>query len=126
MPIFVYILPTGELRGGAWVVFDTSINPDCIEMYADQSSSGGILEANATKNVKYKPDQIYKTMHRLDNIISKSDHLLAELDAISREDKSIKSSSSIDLQAISDLENEIRSREKFLFDSYDKVSNALF
>lgn len=25
-PVFVYILPNGELRGGAWVVLDPSIN----------------------------------------------------------------------------------------------------
>jgi acetyl-CoA carboxylase / biotin carboxylase 1 len=25
-PVFVYIVPNGELRGGAWVVVDPSIN----------------------------------------------------------------------------------------------------
>jgi acetyl-CoA carboxylase/biotin carboxylase 1 len=27
-PVFVYIIPNGELRGGAWVVLDPSINPN--------------------------------------------------------------------------------------------------
>lgn len=27
-PAFVYIVPNGELRGGAWVVLDPSINAD--------------------------------------------------------------------------------------------------
>ncbi|KAI9599530.1 acetyl-CoA carboxylase [Syncephalis fuscata] len=43
-PIFVYIIPNGELRGGAWVVLDPTINPDYMEMYADEASRAGILE----------------------------------------------------------------------------------
>ena len=37
-PVFIYILPNGELRGGAWVVVDPTINPEMMEMYADQES----------------------------------------------------------------------------------------
>ena len=37
-------MPGGELRGGAWVVVDTSINEQFMEMYADETSRGGILE----------------------------------------------------------------------------------
>lgn len=33
-PVFVYLPPNGELRGGAWVVVDPSINPSQMEMYA--------------------------------------------------------------------------------------------
>ena len=36
--------PRGELRGGAWVVVDPTINPDMMELYADETSRGGILE----------------------------------------------------------------------------------
>ena len=43
-PVFVYIPPFGDLRGGAWVVIDYNINPDCIEMYADETSHAGVLE----------------------------------------------------------------------------------
>ena len=32
-PVFVYIPPEGELRGGSWVVVDPKINPDVMEMY---------------------------------------------------------------------------------------------
>ena len=32
-PVFVYIPPAGELRGGAWVVVDSTINSACMEMY---------------------------------------------------------------------------------------------
>ncbi len=31
-PVFVYIPPKAELRGGAWVVVDPTINPDMMEM----------------------------------------------------------------------------------------------
>ena len=37
-PILVYIPPNGELRGGAWVVVDPTINEEYMEMYADQES----------------------------------------------------------------------------------------
>lgn len=35
-PVFIYLPPHGELRGGAWVVVDPTINPDHMEMYADK------------------------------------------------------------------------------------------
>lgn len=65
-PVFVYIPPGGELRGGAWVVLDTLINPSKIEMYADRNSRGGVLEPEGTVDVKYRRRNIVKTMHRLD------------------------------------------------------------
>ena len=37
-PIMVYIPPNGELRGGAWVVVDPTINQAKMEMYADEES----------------------------------------------------------------------------------------
>lgn len=43
-PIIVYIPPYGELRGGAWAVWDAQINPRHMEMYADLDARGGVLE----------------------------------------------------------------------------------
>ena len=37
-PIMIYIPPYAELRGGAWVVVDPTINPTHMEMYADELS----------------------------------------------------------------------------------------
>ena len=34
-PVLVYIPPYAEVRGGAWVVIDPTINPHFMEMYAD-------------------------------------------------------------------------------------------
>lgn len=37
-PALVYIPPHAELRGGSWVVIDSTINPLHVELYADQES----------------------------------------------------------------------------------------
>lgn len=42
-PIFVYLPPYAELRGGAWVVVDPTINQKCMEMYADERSRLAML-----------------------------------------------------------------------------------
>ncbi|KAK2795555.1 acetyl-coenzyme-A carboxylase [Onygenales sp. PD_10] len=65
-PIFVYIPPFGELRGGSWVVIDPTINPDQMEMYADEESRGGVLEPEGIVNIKYRRDKQLDTMARLD------------------------------------------------------------
>ena len=53
-PLFIYLPPRAELRGGAWVVLDTTINADQIEMYADSAARGGVLEPEGT--VEVRPD----------------------------------------------------------------------
>ncbi|KAJ6164119.1 Acetyl-CoA carboxylase [Penicillium chermesinum] len=65
-PIFVYIPPFGELRGGSWVVVDPTINPEQMEMYADEDSRGGVLEPEGIVNIKYRRDKQLDTMARLD------------------------------------------------------------
>ncbi|KAF2069876.1 hypothetical protein CYY_008806 [Polysphondylium violaceum] len=65
-PVFVYIPPGGELRGGAWVVLDSTINLEMMEMYAAQDSRGGVLEPNGIVEIKYRDPDLIKTMHRLD------------------------------------------------------------
>lgn len=65
-PVYMYIPPHGELRGGSWVVVDPTINQEKMEMYADPDSRGGILEPAGITEVKFRvPDQL-KLMHRLD------------------------------------------------------------
>lgn len=75
-PVFVYIPRGAELRGGAWVVLDTLINPNAIEMYADTTARGGVLEPEGTVDVKYRRREILKTMHRLDPELKKLDQEL--------------------------------------------------
>eukprot|EP01064_Diplonema_japonicum_P032971 TRINITY_DN6371_c0_g3_i1.p1 TRINITY_DN6371_c0_g3~~TRINITY_DN6371_c0_g3_i1.p1 ORF type:complete len:2233 (+),score=716.26 TRINITY_DN6371_c0_g3_i1:57-6755(+) len=65
-PVTVYIPPHGELRGGAWVVVDPTINKKCIEMYADPTARGGVLEPSGIIEIKYRESEIHSTMDRLD------------------------------------------------------------
>lgn len=67
-PAFIYIPPYGELRGGAWVVVDPSINSDMMEMYADSLGCGGILEPEGTVEIKYRAKQLIDAMSRLDPV----------------------------------------------------------
>jgi acetyl-CoA carboxylase carboxyltransferase component len=50
----VYVPPYGELRGGSMVVFSKSINREFIKFYVAPSARINVLEANATKELKYK------------------------------------------------------------------------
>ncbi len=65
-PVFVYIVPHGELRGGAWVVLDPSINSEQMEMYADVEARAGVLEPEGIIEIKMRRDKILKVMERLD------------------------------------------------------------
>mmetsp|Transcript_4093 Transcript_4093/g.8425 ORF Transcript_4093/g.8425 Transcript_4093/m.8425 type:complete len:1074 (-) Transcript_4093:56-3277(-) len=66
-PVYIYLPPHGELRGGSWVVVDPTINSEKMEMYADPASRGGILEPAGITEIKFRtPDQI-KVMHRIDS-----------------------------------------------------------
>lgn len=65
-PVFVYIVPNGELRGGAWVVLDPSINPEQMQMYADVDSRAGVLEPEGIVEIKMRRDKILAVMERLD------------------------------------------------------------
>lgn len=66
-PVFVYLPPGAELRGGAWVVIDRTINESgMMEMYADPTSRGGVLEPEGIVSVKYRPDKQREAMVRLD------------------------------------------------------------
>src|SRR3954453_1518365 len=70
-PIIVYIPPFGELRGGAWAVLDTQINPTCITMLSDVDGRGGVLEPTGIVEIKFRQQDIFKLMHRDDPTIQK-------------------------------------------------------
>jgi acetyl-CoA carboxylase/biotin carboxylase 1 len=65
-PVFVYVIPNGELRGGAWVVLDPTINSEMMEMYADKRCRAGVLEPEGIVEIKYRKPQLLATMERLD------------------------------------------------------------
>lgn len=49
-PVLVYIPPQAELRGGSWVVIDPTINPLCMELYADRESR--YVKENHASNIR--------------------------------------------------------------------------
>lgn len=107
-PIFVFIPPHAEIRGGAWVVVDASINANVMEMYASlDGSRGGVLEANGTAAVKYRQKDLLKTMSRIDE---KLKTLYLKLDSTRKE------------QERKDILQEISNREKLLLPVYEQVA----
>jgi len=67
-PVFIYIVPNGELRGGAWVVLDPSINAEGqMEMYADVEARAGVLEPEGIIEIKMRRDKITQLMERMDS-----------------------------------------------------------
>ena len=106
-PVFVFIPPFAEIRGGAWVVLDASINENVMEMYAAKGSArGGVLEANGAASVKYRTKDLIITMHRLDE-------KLIALDA--------KLASSTD-GGVPAIKDEIAARERALLPVYEQIS----
>nr|QEG99472.1 cytosolic acetyl-CoA carboxylase 2 [Lolium rigidum] len=78
-PAFVYIPKAGELRGGAWVVVDSKINPEHIEMYAERTAKGNVLEPEGLIEIKFKPKEVEESMIRLDPELASLDSRLKEM-----------------------------------------------
>ena len=70
--------PFAELRGGAWVVVDSTINPDVMEFFAADNSRGGVLEPDAIASIKYRKKDMLITAHRLDAVLKTLDEKLAK------------------------------------------------
>ncbi|KAL8999914.1 MAG: hypothetical protein Q9169_001320 [Polycauliona sp. 2 TL-2023] len=107
-PVFVYIPPFGELRGGSWVVVDPTINAEYMEMYADEDARGGILEPEGIVNIKFRKERQLETMARLDSTYASLKQKLA--------DKSL----STDQQA--EIKTQMTEREQRLLPVYSQIS----
>ncbi len=106
-PIFTYIPPHGELRGGSWVVVDPTINPDMMEMYADVNSRAGVLEPEGMVGIKYRRDKLLATMERLD---PKYAELKRKLNQSSTPEET------------ADISKQLATREKSLLPIYAQIS----
>ncbi|XP_074177766.1 acetyl-CoA carboxylase 2 isoform X3 [Rhinolophus sinicus] len=107
-PVLIYIPPYAELRGGSWVVVDSTINPLCIEMYADKESRGGVLEPEGTVEIKFRKKDLVKAMRRIDPTYKK---LVEQLGTSELSDKDRK-----------DLEGRLKAREDLLLPIYHQVA----
>lgn len=77
-PIFVYIPPHAELRGGAWVVVDPTIHAEVMEMYAAAEARGGVLEPNGAAEIKFREKDYIAAAHRLDRQLIALDQQIKE------------------------------------------------
>ena len=66
-PVFVHLPPRAELRGGSWVVLDSAVSASGhMEMSADPSARGSVLEAAGLVEIKFRTDRQRAVMERLD------------------------------------------------------------
>ena len=107
-PVFVYIPPFGELRGGSWVVVDPTINEDMMEMYADVESRAGVLEPEGIVGIKFRREKILGTMARLDPVYASLKR--------SVEDKELPDNEK------EDLKTKLAAREKALSPIYQQIT----
>lgn len=108
-PIFVYIPPYGELRGGSWVVVDPTINPTFMEMYADHESRGGVLEPEGLIGIKYRAAKQVDTMARLDPTYAALKKQLLSMPEEAKED-------------IAAIKDKMAAREKQLLPIYSQIA----
>ena len=90
------------------VVIDPTINPEQMEMYADEDSRGGVLEPEGIVGIKYRREKQLETMARLDPIYGK---LRAQLN-----DKKLSH------DAQSDIKVKMTEREKLLGPIYLQIA----
>ncbi|SCW00349.1 LAFE_0C02234g1_1 [Lachancea fermentati] len=107
-PIFTYIPPTGELRGGSWVVVDPTINLEQMEMYADINARAGVLEPEGMVGIKYRREKLLSTMARLDD---KYKSLKEQL-----------SDDSLTADQHQEIANQLADREKILLPIYHQIT----
>ncbi|CAI7906126.1 unnamed protein product [Closterium sp. NIES-54] len=113
-PVFVYIPRKGELRGGAWVVVDHRINPHMVEMYAEDSARGAVLEPEGVVEIKFRRRELIDAMHRLDPEI-------LDLDKALRAAKKLQAQGN-DNGSVTVTEGLIAQREKALLPVYTQIA----
>lgn len=110
-PIFTYIPPHGELRGGSWVVVDPTINSDMMEMYADVEARAGVLEPEGMVGIKFRRDKLVAAMERLD----------PEYRELKQKVKSAESNKE-NPEETAKVSAQLQAREKLLMPVYQQIS----
>ncbi|PIN24736.1 Acetyl-CoA carboxylase [Handroanthus impetiginosus] len=106
-PVFIYIPMMGELRGGAWVVVDSKINPNHIEMYAERTAKGNVLEPEGLIEIKFRNRELLECMGRLDLELINLKSKLRDSETHSTGE---------------DLQKQIKAREKKLLPLYTQIA----
>ena len=57
-PVYIYVPPGGQLRGGAMVVFSKALNPACITFCASKTARINVLEPSGMKELRYRQKDI--------------------------------------------------------------------
>nr|GMC52546.1 acetyl-CoA carboxylase 1-like [Ipomoea batatas] len=109
-PVFVYIPMMGELRGGAWVVVDSKINSDHIEMYAERTAKGNVLEPEGMIEIKFRTKELLECMGRLDPELIKLRGKLQEAKTTGIH------------ETIDSVQQQIKAREKQLLPIYTQIA----
>ncbi|XP_038715965.1 acetyl-CoA carboxylase 1-like [Tripterygium wilfordii] len=109
-PVFVYIPMRGELRGGAWVVVDSRINSDHIEMYADRTAKGNVLEPEGMIEIKFRTKELLECMGRLDHQLIKLKIELQDAERCGPHG------------LVESLQQQIKTREKQLLPLYTQIA----
>lgn len=112
---------------------DSSINQPWMEMYAEQETArGGVLEAEGTVDVKFKPKELLAAMHAHDKDLRRLDALLlaaanassAAAAAAAGTTAAVSSTSTSSASVAEALRAEIKSREKKLLPMYHQVTRS--
>ncbi|KAK1314685.1 Acetyl-CoA carboxylase 1 [Acorus calamus] len=110
-PVFVYIPMMAELRGGAWVVVDSKINPEHIEMYAERMAKGNVLEPEGMIEIKFRSRELLECMGRLDPQLISLKLKLQDAKSGAGEPNTVEA-----------LQHSIRAREKLLLPVYTQIA----
>ncbi|TLD19570.1 hypothetical protein PspLS_09710 [Pyricularia sp. CBS 133598] len=116
-PIFVYIPPHGELRGGSWVVVDPTINSTVMEMYADKEARGGVLEPEGIIGIKYKKEKQLETMARLDPVYGDLKKRMLAVQAAAKD-----KTGAADKEELEKIKKQMTQREEQLGPIYQQIA----
>lgn len=90
------------------MVVDPTINPDFMEMYADEDSRGGILEPEGIIGIKFRRERQLETMTRLDSTYAELKQALAD--------------QSLTAEKQTEIKTKIKAREELLLPVYSQIS----
>ena len=115
-PVFIYLPPHAELRGGAWVVIDHGINPDHMEFFCTPDTCrGGVLEPEGTVEIKYRTADLLATINRLDEQCAQ----------LAVEVATAKTTMPQSFSVVKELQDKLKKRQQDLLPTYQQVSRCV-